>query len=78
MEIQSLQPEIKKLQELPKTLTKFMQSKYITPMYVGSYILGEPPYTTKFNLTVKPSWLNRKCMSIFFGFKWEDIIDMGL
>lgn len=45
--------------------------KLITNKNVGSYFMG----TGKgfhIHLENKPNWLHRKCMEIFFGWKWND------
>ena len=75
MELQSLQPEIEKIQEVTGELASLITTNltYKPPVYAGSYTLGDPQYyTISLNLTVKPSWLKRVCMNTFFGFKWVD------
>jgi hypothetical protein len=69
MELESLQPEITKLECLSTSYTTLIT----TPHPVGGYRLGEDrqPYT-QINLTKKPSFIHRFFTKLFLGWVWVD------
>lgn len=65
---ESLQPEIKPLQEFNNRLLTIT-----SPNYVGGYRLGKQKlYSVLINLTYKPNWFHRQFMRIFLGWYWEN------
>ena len=69
IEINKIGDKIHKVVNSEKPYLEY--KKLITNKNVGSYFMGSGK-GFHIHLENKPNWLHRKCMEIFFGWKWND------